>query len=137
MPTTTAAAARHSTASTTSPPDATRPDAAHLRCGPTLEAAHTQCGIVSCVPLRLGRQTWDDTALLVMAIVNRTPDSFYDKGATYADDAALDAVARAVDDGADLVDIGGVKAGPGASVDATEETRRVAPFVAAVRARHP
>src|SRR4051812_4372285 len=137
MPTSTAAATRISTASTTSPPDATRPDAANLRCGPTPEAAHTQCGIVSCVPLRLGRQTWDDTALLVMAIVNRTPDSFYDKGATYADAAALDAVARAVDEGADLVDVGGVKAGPGATVDATEETRRVAPFVASGRAAWP
>src|SRR5438045_3158471 len=71
-----------------------------------------------------------------MAIVNRTPDSFYDKGATYADAAALDAVARAVDEGADLVDVGGVKAGPGATVDVAEEIRRVAPFVAAVRAAH-
>jgi dihydropteroate synthase len=72
-----------------------------------------------------------------MAIINRTPDSFYDKGATYADDAALDAVARAVEEGADLVDVGGVKAGPGDAVDAAEEIRRVAPFVVAVRAKHP
>jgi dihydropteroate synthase len=89
------------------------------------------------VPLRLGRQTFADKALLVMAIVNRTPDSFYDKGATYADDAALTAVARAVAAGADIVDVGGVKAGPGDDVDAVEEIRRVAPFVAAVRAAHP
>ena len=89
------------------------------------------------MPLRLGRQTWDDDALLVMAIVNRTPDSFYDKGATFTDDAALDAVARAVGEGADLVDIGGVKAGPGDAVDAAEEIRRVVPFVAAVRGRYP
>jgi dihydropteroate synthase len=93
--------------------------------------------MVSCVPLHIGRRTYDDTALLVMAIVNRTPDSFYDKGATFADDAALAAVDRAVTDGADLVDIGGVKAGPGAEVTAAEEIDRVAPFVAAVRARHP
>src|SRR5947208_1080190 len=65
----------------------------------------TSCGIVSRVPLRLGRQTYDDTRLLVMAIVNRTPDSFYDKGATYDDQAALAAVARAVDEGADIVDV--------------------------------
>jgi dihydropteroate synthase len=89
------------------------------------------------VPLKLGRRTWDDTSLLVMAIVNRTPDSFYDKGAAFSDDAALVAVDRAVADGADLVDIGGVKAGPGADVDTGEEIRRVVPFVAAVRARHP
>jgi dihydropteroate synthase len=71
-----------------------------------------------------------------MAIVNRTPDSFYDKGATFGDDAALAAVDAAVREGADIVDIGGVKAGPGDEVDAAEEIRRVAPFVAAIRERH-
>src|SRR5947208_3373088 len=89
------------------------------------------------LPRRLGRQTYDDSRLLVMAIINRTPDSFYDKGATYDDAAALAAVDRAVDEGADIVDVGGVKAGPGEVVDATEEVRRVAPFVALVRAAHP
>ncbi|HEU5034146.1 MAG TPA: dihydropteroate synthase [Mycobacteriales bacterium] len=72
-----------------------------------------------------------------MAIVNRTPDSFYDKGATFSDDAAMAAVARAVADGADLVDVGGVKAGPGAEVSPEEEQERVVPFVAAVRAAYP
>ncbi|MGN6332131.1 MAG: dihydropteroate synthase [Motilibacteraceae bacterium] len=72
-----------------------------------------------------------------MAIVNRTPDSFYDEGATFADDAAMAAVDRAVAEGADIVDIGGVKAGYGAAVDVTEELRRTEPFVAAVRERHP
>ncbi|MEU3012660.1 dihydropteroate synthase [Nocardia asteroides] len=83
-----------------------------------------------------GRSVATDRAL-VMAIVNRTPDSFYDRGATFSDAAAMERVARAVDEGADLVDIGGVKAGPGATVDATEETRRVVPFVAAIRAKYP
>jgi dihydropteroate synthase len=73
-----------------------------------------------------------------MAIVNRTRDSFYDRGATFAEDAALAAVDRAVADGADVVDIGGVRAGAkGEVVDAAEEARRVVPFVAAVRERHP
>ena len=72
-----------------------------------------------------------------MAIVNRTPDSFYDRGATWADGAAMDAVDRAVADGADLVDVGGVKAGVGPEVTVDEEIRRVVPFVAAVRDRHP
>ena len=72
-----------------------------------------------------------------MAIINRTPDSFYDKGATFADAPALAAVDSAVADGADIVDIGGVKAGPGAEVTAREEMKRVVPFVAAVRERHP
>src|SRR4051794_9556376 len=52
------------------------------------------------VPLVLRGRTYDDTALLVMAIINRTPDSFYDKGATYDDAPALAAVERAVQDGA-------------------------------------
>lgn len=73
----------------------------------------------------------------VMAIVNRTPDSFYDGGATFGDAAAMAAVDRAVDEGADLVDIGGVKAGVGEPVSVAEEIRRVVPFVAAVRDRHP
>ncbi|MDQ1698411.1 MAG: dihydropteroate synthase [Frankiaceae bacterium] len=87
--------------------------------------------------LRLGRRTCGPDELLVMAILNRTPDSFYDRGATYDDEPALAAVDRAVEAGADIVDIGGVKAGPGDEVDAAEEVRRVAPFVAAVRERHP
>ena len=73
----------------------------------------------------------------MMAIVNRTPDSFYDRGATFTDAAAMDRVDAAVVEGADIIDIGGVKAGPGAEVDLAEEIRRVVPFVAAVRARHP
>jgi dihydropteroate synthase len=89
------------------------------------------------VPLRLGRRSFGDDELVVMAIVNRTPDSFYDRGATYALGAALDAVDRAVAEGAGIVDIGGVKAGPGAEVDPAEELRRTAELVAAVRAGHP
>ena len=73
----------------------------------------------------------------VMAIVNRTPDSFYDKGATYAVDKALDRATAAVEDGAAIIDIGGVKAGPGDQVDALEEIDRVVPVITAVRAAHP
>jgi dihydropteroate synthase len=72
-----------------------------------------------------------------MAIVNRTPDSFYDKGSTYALGAALDRVDQVVAEGAAIVDIGGVKAAPGDAVDATEESRRVVEVVEAVRDRHP
>jgi dihydropteroate synthase len=89
------------------------------------------------VDLRLGGRTFGPRDLVVMAIVNRTPDSFFDKGATYALDAALDRVDRAVEEGAAIVDIGGVKAGPGEEVDAGEEIRRTASLVAAVRARQP
>lgn len=75
--------------------------------------------------------------MLVMAIVNRTRDSFYDAGATFEEGAALERVREAVSEGADIVDIGGVKAGPGEEVDAAEEIRRTVPFVAAVRAEFP
>ncbi|WP_187702941.1 dihydropteroate synthase [Dietzia sp. SLG310A2-38A2] len=72
-----------------------------------------------------------------MAIVNRTPDSFYDRGASFTDVAAMRRVDQCVADGADILDIGGVKAGPGELVDAREEVRRVVPFVEAVRDRYP
>ncbi|MFI8569701.1 dihydropteroate synthase [Rhodococcus sp. NPDC078407] len=83
-----------------------------------------------------GKTVADDRAL-VMAIVNRTPDSFYDGGANFTDDAAMASVHRAVAEGADMVDIGGVKAGPGVLVDADEEIRRVVPFVEAIRGAYP
>jgi dihydropteroate synthase len=89
------------------------------------------------VTLKLGHRTFADDATLMMAIVNRTPDSFYDRGATWSEGSALDRVARVVDEGAEVVDIGGVKAGPGTVVDDAEEQRRVVAFVARVRSRHP
>lgn len=71
----------------------------------------------------------------LMAVVNRTPDSFYSKTEAFA--AALDAASQAVADGADIVDIGGVRAGPGAEVTPAQEIDRVADLVAAVHERHP
>ena len=88
-------------------------------------------------PLHLGAQTFPPDQRLVMAIVNRTPDSFYDKGATWDEAAALDRVHQVVADGADILDVGGVAAAPGAPVDVAEEIRRVVPFLAAVRAAYP
>ncbi|SDY05743.1 Dihydropteroate synthase [Micromonospora pattaloongensis] len=88
-------------------------------------------------PLRLGPRTFADGELAVMAIVNRTPDSFFDRGATFAADAALRAVERAVTEGAEIIDIGGVKAGPGAEVDVAEEIRRTVATIAAVREAFP
>jgi len=88
--------------------------------------------------LSFGNRTVAQDRALVMAIVNRTRDSFYDGGATYAEQAALAAVDRIVADGADIVDIGGVRAGAhGEPVDVEEELRRVVPLVERVRERHP
>ncbi|MGW5332883.1 dihydropteroate synthase [Streptomyces bauhiniae] len=87
--------------------------------------------------LRLGKREFGAHEPVIMAIVNRTPDSFYDGGATFADDAALARVERAVAEGAAVVDIGGVKAGPGEEVTAEEEARRTVGFVTEVRRRFP
>ena len=83
-----------------------------------------------------GRPVSGDRAL-IMAIVNRTPDSFYDRGANFEDDAAKAAVHRLVAEGADVIDIGGVKAGPGDSIDADAETARVVPFIEWLRDAYP
>nr|MDT0658275.1 dihydropteroate synthase [Micromonospora sp. DSM 115978] len=87
--------------------------------------------------LRLGRRVFGIGELVLMAIVNRTPDSFFDRGATFAADSALRAVETAVAEGADVIDIGGVKAGPGAAVDPAEEIRRTVATISAVRAEFP
>jgi dihydropteroate synthase len=88
------------------------------------------------VRLTVGGRVHDlTTRALVMGIVNRTPDSFYDKGATYALDALYARVERLVAQGSDIVDIGGVKAGPGPEVGLEEELDRVVPVVASVAAR--
>ena len=89
------------------------------------------------MPLRLGSARFGDDRAVVMAIVNRTPDSFYDRGATFSDEAALSRVADVVGQGAEIVDIGGVKAGYGAEVTVAEELDRTLDFVAAVRERYP
>src|SRR5919106_634686 len=66
--------------------------------------------------LRLGRREFDENEPVIMAIVNRTPDSFYDQGATFRDEPALARVEHAVAEGAAIIDIGGVKAGAGGEV---------------------
>lgn len=87
--------------------------------------------------LRLGRHEFADDATLMMAIVNRTPDSFYDRGATWAEDAAFQRVADVAAQGAEIVDIGGIKAAPGEEIDEAEEKRRVVDLVARVREAFP
>ncbi|OKK11581.1 dihydropteroate synthase [Streptomyces sp. CB02400] len=87
--------------------------------------------------LRLGRREFAPHERVIMAIVNRTPDSFYDQGATFRDEPALMRVEQAVAEGAAIIDIGGVKAGPGEEVTAEEEARRTVGFVAEVRRRFP
>ncbi|GHE11602.1 dihydropteroate synthase [Klenkia taihuensis] len=87
--------------------------------------------------LRIGSLDVPDGGLVVMAIVNRTPDSFFDRGATYELQAAVERVDGVVAEGADMVDVGGVKAAPGEVVTPAEEIRRTVDLVAAIRAAHP
>jgi dihydropteroate synthase len=86
--------------------------------------------------LRLGSRRYDlSRRCLVMGILNRTPDSFYDQGATFALDRTLRRAEALVADGADILDVGGVKAGPGPAVSEEEELERVVPAVEALVAR--
>jgi dihydropteroate synthase len=71
----------------------------------------------------------------VMAIVNRTPDSFHDRGSTFALEKAWEAVTDAADAGADWIDVGGVPFAPGPEVSAAEELDRVLPVVEFAKTR--
>jgi dihydropteroate synthase len=84
--------------------------------------------------LELGKRT------LVMGIVNVTPDSFSDGGQHFAPDQAVGHALKLLDDGADMIDVGGESTRPGArvgrenpSVSEEEELRRVLPVIAAVK----
>jgi dihydropteroate synthase len=86
--------------------------------------------------LDLGDRSFDlTTRSLVMGILNRTTDSFFDKGAFFEMDAFLLRAEQLVGEGADLLDVGGVKAGPGPEVTEAEELERVIPAIEALRAR--
>jgi len=81
-------------------------------------------------PLQLGPRT------LVMGILNITPDSFADGGVHFDVDRAVEAGLRMVEDGADIIDVGGESTRPGAAqVGATEEMRRVLPVIERLSSR--
>jgi dihydropteroate synthase len=85
---------------------------------------------------RIGARTFDfSSSVAVMAVVNRTPDSFYDRGRTFGLEHAVAACEAAVAAGADWVDIGGVPFAPGPPLSAADELDRVLPVVTAVRER--
>jgi dihydropteroate synthase len=88
------------------------------------------------VPVRtIGRRTFDfSRQVAVMAVVNRTPDSFFDQGRTFALDAAVRAAVDAAEAGADWVDVGGVPFAPGPELSAADEIDRVLPVVQALAA---
>lgn len=84
--------------------------------------------------LQCGRFDLELSVPLVMGIVNVTPDSFSDGGRYLAADAAIAHARRLLDEGADLLDIGGESTRPGsAPVGEAEEIARVLPVVEALR----
>lgn len=89
------------------------------------------------VPVKLNGRIYDVDHPLVMAIINRTTDSFFPGARQLDDNVAQEAVARAVAEGADIVDIGGIKAAPGDEIGAAEEIDRVVPFIEYVSHNHP
>jgi dihydropteroate synthase len=89
-----------------------------------------------CSTLALGPHRFDVRhRALVLGILNRTPDSFFDQGTYFAFDAFLAKAEQLVAEGADLLDVGGVKAGPGPEVGEAEELERVVPAIEALRRR--
>ena len=84
----------------------------------------------------LGDRTLDLSGrTLVMGILNRTPDSFFDHGETFELDPFLRRAEQLVVDGADLLDVGGVKAGPGPEVTEAVDLDRVVGPLAMLAAR--
>jgi dihydropteroate synthase len=82
----------------------------------------------------LGARTFDfERSVAVVGIVNRTPDSFYDRGATFGLDSCVAAAHRLIAEGADWIDVGGAPFGPGPEVTVADEIERVVPVVAAIR----
>src|SRR2546421_6687583 len=93
---------------------------------------------LACRPMRLclGERSYELTSkALVMGILNRTTDSFFDKGAFFEMDVFLKRAQQLVDEGADILDVGGVKAAPGPEVSEGEELDRVIPAVEALSER--
>jgi dihydropteroate synthase len=85
------------------------------------------------ITVELGPRAYDvTTRALVMGVLNRTTDSFFEPAATFDLDVLLKRAAALVEDGADVLDIGGVRAGPGPEIDEDEELDRVVPVVEAL-----
>jgi dihydropteroate synthase len=86
--------------------------------------------------LQLGGRGYDlTTRALVVGILNRTKDSFYDHGSYFELDRFFERAEQLVKEGADVLDVGGVKAGPGPEVTEEEELERVVPVIASLRER--
>jgi dihydropteroate synthase len=84
--------------------------------------------------IELGKRT------LIMGIVNVTPDSFSDGGLYVDSEKAVVHALKLLDEGADIIDVGGESTRPGAhieTVNAEEEVRRVMPVITAIKKQRP
>lgn len=87
---------------------------------------------------QIGTRRFDFTReVVVMAIINRTPDSFHDAGSTFALKTAVTRAVQAADIGAGWVDVGGVPFGRGVQVSTEAEIERVVPLITAIATRRP
>jgi dihydropteroate synthase len=101
-----------------------------------LEGTKPEVGKAKVGTLEVGTHRFDiRTQAVVVGILNRTPDSFFDQGTYFGFDEFLRKAEALVAEGADLLDVGGVKAGPGPEVDEAEELDRVVPAIEALHAR--
>jgi dihydropteroate synthase len=113
-------------------PDNKAPDAK----APDAKAPDGKAPDAKAMVLELGARRYDiSTRALVMGIINRTPDSFYDHGATWEWSAFWKRAAQIVEEGADIIDVGAVKAGAGPEVSEAEEMDRLLPAVEGLVAR--
>jgi dihydropteroate synthase len=88
------------------------------------------------IPLPHGGSLVLGDRTLIMGVINVTPDSFSDGGRLFDAAAAIDAGVRMVDEGADVIDIGGESTRPGAlPLDEAEERRRVLPVIEGLAAK--
>lgn len=91
--------------------------------------------MLSSVKIPMARALRRNISPLVMGILNVTPDSFFDGGKHHTMEGALDHALRMIEEGADIIDIGGESTRPYAdSVPEEEELRRIVPVIEALRA---
>lgn len=88
---------------------------------------------------QLARELWQiPEEGAIMGILNTTPDSFSDGGRYCTEEEALTRAEQLLQEGADIIDIGGESTRPGAEpVSPEEEQRRTLPVIQALRQRHP
>lgn len=109
---------------------------------------HSSSGIYRALPIPAPRPSADSprpepttlwawgTKTFVMGILNATPDSFSDGGKNFDHEDALASAVRMIEEGADILDVGGLSTAPNApEISADDEISRVAPLIRAIRAR--